>query len=213
MAEMKRRAALIGDIIGSRDSRDRSALHEALVAVLDEVNAAVEPEVQLHITAGDEYQGVFASVGQGLHAALLLRLRLLPLSDLRHGIGWGELTVLQDEPRVEDGPAWWAARAAIEAAESQAQQPGTRAVRTWYERAEQTEGPEPGPINAALLCRDQIVSDGDDRSRRMLRGLLEGRTQTEIAEREGISASAVSQRVRSGLATVLAAQELLQEVR
>ena len=38
-------------------------------------------------------------------------LALLPVVDVRHGIGWGPVSVLGEEPRVEDGPGWWAARA------------------------------------------------------------------------------------------------------
>ena len=48
----------------------------------------------------------------------------------------------------------------------------------------------------------------------MLRGTLAGRTQAELAEDEGISASAVSQRVRhDGLAVIAATDELMRIVR
>ncbi|WP_206673456.1 SatD family protein [Pseudactinotalea terrae] len=213
MAEMKQGAALIGDIIGSRDVDNRSALHERLRTVIAEVNADMTPAAPIRITVGDEYQGVFDTVGAALHAALRLRLGLLPAADLRHGIGWGGLAVLQEEPRVEDGPAWWAARAAIEAAEADAARPRTHAVRTRYERAHESDGPEPAAINAALLCRDQLLALGDERSLRLLRGLLAGRTQADLAADEGISASAVSQRTRAdGLGVIVAADALLQEV-
>jgi DNA-binding Lrp family transcriptional regulator len=53
-----------------------------------------------------------------------------------------------------------------------------------------------------------------ERSAMLLRGLVEGRTQRELAEAEGVSASAVSQRVRrDGLGIVLRSDELLEEVR
>ena len=51
-------------------------------------------------------------------------------------------------------------------------------------------------MNAYTMTRDQLVSDFDARQRRLLLGLLEGTTQAELAEREGISASAVSQSLR-----------------
>lgn len=213
MVGMKQGAALIGDIIGSREVADRPALHRRLREIVELTNAELAPVAPLRITVGDEYQGVFTTVGAALHAALWLRLSLLPMADLRHGIGWGGAAVLQEEPRVEDGPAWWAARAAIEAAEADAGRARTHTVRTRYERAPDTDGPEPAAINAALLCRDQLVAAGDDRALRLLRGLLSGRTQTELAADEGISASAVSQRTRAdGLAVIVAADALLQEV-
>ena len=38
MASMKRTATLLGDLVGSRRVGDRAALHDRLVAVLDEAN-------------------------------------------------------------------------------------------------------------------------------------------------------------------------------
>lgn len=206
-------AAVLGDLVDSRRTKDRAALHARFREAIEHANAELQPRTPLRITVGDEYQGAFDTVGQALHAALWLRLQLLPLGDLRHGIGWGEARVLEEEPRVEDGPAWWAARAAIETAESESRRAATRAVRTRYERAPGSDGPDAGAVNAALLCRDQLLAQGDERALRLLRGLLAGRTQVELAEDEGISPSAVSQRVRNdGLAVIVAADEMLREV-
>ena len=61
------------------------------------------------------------------------------------------------------------------------------------------------------MCRDQMVGSVSERSLRLLRGTVDGRTQTELADDEGISASAVSQRVRrDGLAVIVTADELLR---
>ena len=205
-------ATVIGDLVGSRVSPDRSALHGHLAEVLAQANAELRPVVPLRITAGDEYQGAFATVGAAVHASWWVQLALRP-DDLRHGIGWGEVSVLAEEPRVEDGPGWWAARAAIDAAELTASRAATRHARTAYRRAPGTDGPDPQVVNAALLCRDQMVGSASERSIRLLRGALQGRTQAELATQEGISASAVSQRVRhDGLGVLLAADELLREV-
>ena len=200
-------------MVRSRSAADRSGLHAQLSATLVEANERLRPVVPLRITVGDEFQGCFAGVGEAVHASLWLRLRLLP-AQLRHGIGWGTVAVLADEPRVEDGPAWWAARAAIETVKRDAARAGTRLMRTAYRPAEDTDGPDPGAVNAALMCRDQMVGSVSERSLRVLRGLLDGASQAELAEREGVSASAVSQRIRNdGLAVILAADELLKEVR
>lgn len=207
-------ATLIGDVVGSRGARDRSRLHTRLGQVLDQVNASADPGTPLRITLGDEYQGRFATVGEALGAALRLRLALLPEYDVRHGIGWGAVTVLQEEPRVEDGPGWWAAREAIEAVKQAEDRPGTRHRRTAYRLAEGASGPEPAAIEAALMLRDQLVGGLSERSVSVLRALLAGSTQREIAEGLGITDSAVSQRVRAdGLAVVVAADELMRGLR
>jgi hypothetical protein len=209
-------ATVIGDVVRSRSTPDRAALHATLGELLERANQTLEPVVPLRITVGDEYQGCFASVGGALHATLWLRLHLAPLADLRHGIGWGTVAVLAEDPRVEDGPGWWAAREAIEGVKRDAARAGTRHLRTAYQRAEQEPdpaGPDPDPVNAALMCRDQMVGSVSERSLRLLRGTLAGRTQTELATEEAISASAVSQRVRNdGLAVIVAADELLRRV-
>ena len=206
-------ATLIGDIVGSRVAADRSGLHDRLVATLTEANTRLRPVVPLRITVADEFQGCFSTVGEALHASLWLRLRLAPVQ-LRHGVGWGAVGVLAEEPRVEDGPGWWVARAAIEAVKADASRAGTRLMRTAYRLAEETDGPDPGAVNAALVCRDQMIGSVSERSLRLLRGVLDGESQAELAAAEGISASAVSQRVRNdGLAMVALADELLKEVR
>jgi hypothetical protein len=205
-------ATLIGDVVRSRSSADRSGLHEHLTESLAQANTRLRPAVPLRITVGDEFQGCFATVGEAVHASLWLRLRLAP-AQLRHGIGWGAVAVLADEPRVEDGPGWWAARAAIDAVKTEASMAGTRLLRTAYRRAEETDGPELGAVNAALICRDQMIGSVSERSLRLLRGVLDGSSQAELAAAEGISASAVSQRMRNdGLAVVVAADELLRGV-
>lgn len=206
-------ATVIGDLMGSRVSSDRAELHRHLDRVLADANAALEPVTPLRITVADEYQGVFATLGEALAATLVLRLALLPQVDVRHGVGWGPIGVLAEEPRVEDGPGWWAARAAIERVEEQESRPMLRAVRTSYVLTDGIEGPDPDLVNAGLMWRDQLVTGLSERSLSVLRGLLSGSTQQEIAAAEGVSASAVSQRVRSdGLGVLVAGHELLARV-
>jgi DNA-binding transcriptional LysR family regulator len=190
-------ATLIGDVVASRRAGDRTTLHARLMAVLDHVNQTCAPTTPLRITVGDEFQGGFGSVGQAVQASLRLQLGMLPAHDVRHGLGWGEVHVLAEEPRVEDGPGWWAARDAIHAVQQAQLHPGTRYRRTAYRRAEGTAGPETDLLDAALALRDAAVGALAERSLSVLRGLLEGRTQRELADELGISPSAVSQRVRA----------------
>lgn len=209
-------ATVIGDVVRSRSSPDRARLHTRLVELLDRANTVLEPAVPLRITVGDEFQGCFDTLGQALHATLWLQVNLTPDAELRHGVGWGVVSVLSERPRVEDGPGWWAARAAIDSVKTEAGRAGSRQLRTAYHRADQagmSEGSEAAAVNAALMCRDQMVGSVSERSLRLLRGTLEGRTQAELARDEGISASAVSQRVRhDGLAVIVAADELLRRL-
>ena len=207
-------ATLIGDLVGSRSSQDRTVLHQHLEAALAEVNDLLHPLQPMRITVGDEHQGSFTTVAEAVQATLLVRVRLLPAYDIRHGIGWGATTVLDGEAGIEDGPGWWAARAAIEAAASAGAGAAHRWLRTAYVVADGAGGgPDAGLVNAGLVLRDERVTGLSERSVSVLRGLLSHVTQRDVAEALGISASAVSQRVRAdGLAAIVAAHDLLTPV-
>lgn len=213
MSQMKPptdRAALLGDLIGSRAAADRRALHHTLSAALGRVQELVPTDDPPRITVGDEFQASYPSVGEALHAAFLLRLDLLPEVDLRFGIGWGAVTVLDARSRTQDGPAWWCARDAIEATKHAEGQAARRRLRTTYRSADD-EHSAAAAVNAALLCRDHLLGSMDQRSLRILGGLVAGRSKVDLAAAEGISASAVSQRsARDGIDVVLAASELLR---
>jgi len=206
-------AALLGDVVGSRRAADRAAVHRALVGALESANAELRPTTPLWITAGDEFQGGFATVGAALRASLRIRLALAPDVDVRQGVGWGPVTVLAAEPRVEDGPAWWAARAAIEEVETAQGKAASRGLRTAYRLADGTAGPDPAAVNAALVARDEILAGVDERGLSVLGAMLAGMSQQQIADRLRVSPSAVSQRVRrQGLAALVTVDQLLGEV-
>ena len=225
MKDQASRCVVIGDLVGSRAAPNRRALHRAVEKALVSANAAVPAVTELRITVGDEFQGAYATLGAAIEAALRVRLELLPGADVRVGIGRGSVQLLDAERGLEDGPGWWAARAAIESVEQAAGRAATRHLRTAYRPApggdDDATGRSAGAdvavvdanaVNAALLCRDHLVGSLSDRSVRLLRGLMDPHTtQSELASLEGISASAVSQRVRAdGIGAVLAAEDLLR---
>ncbi|BBY19326.1 hypothetical protein MLIT_49180 [Mycolicibacterium litorale] len=200
------KAAVIGDVVASRRAPDRRALHRQLRAALAAAGFA--------FTVGDEFQGAQPSVGAAIDTALGIRLAVAPEIDIRFGIGWGPVTVLDAETGIQDGPGWWAAREAIEWTATAQRQPGLAAVRTSYRRAADTAGPDVDAVNAALLCRDHLLGSLDDRSTRILKGLLSNRSKKDIAAAEHVSASAVSQRAgRDGLDLLVLTSAYLRGVR
>jgi hypothetical protein len=164
------RCTLIGDIVGSRGSVDRADLHRAVEAALRQVDDAVPSLTGLRVTVGDEFQGSYATLGEALDAGLRVRLALLPDVDTRVGIGRGSVTTLDPDRGIEDGPGWWAARSAVEAAEEAAAKPATRHVRTALRVAPSEDDTAVDAVNAALLCRDHLVGSCSERSIRLLRG-------------------------------------------
>lgn len=204
---------MIGDIVGSRTAVDRRAMHRRLTQTLATVEKDLPPIDPVVIIAGDEMQISYPSLGDALQAAFLIRVRMAPDVDVRFGIGWGTVEVLDPESGAQDGPAWWQARAAIDTVEARAQHPGTRHARFCYRAGPDGEGPGESAVEAALICRDQLIGSLSTRSMRILGGLVAGRSKTEIAREEGISTSAVSQRAqRDGLDVIVAASAMLREV-
>src|SRR3954470_18979936 len=171
-------ATLIGDIVGSRRVADRRAAHRALNRGLRDVAAdAIDPPA---FTVGDEFQGSYPTVGAAIDAALSLRLAVATGIDVRFGIGWGEVTVLDASAGIQDGPGWWAAREAIQWTASAQRQPGLALARAAF-RAQSDSRADVDAINAAMLCRDHLLGSFDERSLRILKGLLTNQTKKDIA--------------------------------
>ena len=203
-------AMLIGDVVGSRRSADRSELHRTVTRALAQVaGGAIDPP---QFTVGDEFQGSYPTVGAAIDAALSLRLSVSPDVDVRFGIGWGAATVLDAATRIQDGPGWWAARDAIQQTARAQRHPGFARTRTTFQASDNSRD-DVAAINAALLCRDHLLGSLDDRSLRILKGLMNNQTKKELATAEGISPSAVSQRAsRDGLDLIVLASQYLRSL-
>ncbi|WP_460888251.1 sigma factor-like helix-turn-helix DNA-binding protein [Promicromonospora xylanilytica] len=210
---------LIGDIVGSRALKDRARAQQAVVTTLLRVSSVVQLAQRLEPTFGDEIQGGFETVADATLATLLIRLELNRLAHpptppdpsaeptpelvtMRFGIGMGDVRVfeLETQPIRQDGPGWHTARDAID---SLGKRSGTR-----YVGPSDLEWPRPAAVNAFLVARDGLVDTLNHRQRRMLLLTLHGESQKDIAERESISPSAVSQAFAKGVSALRDAQTL-----
>src|ERR1700732_5572538 len=152
------RATVIGDVVASRQAADRAGLHHRIMAARRDVAAtACDPPA---FTVGDEFQGSYHTVGDAIDAALRVRLATAPGVDVRFGIGWGAVTVLDEQARIQDGPGWWAAREAIEATASAQGAPGLGLGGPRFPREGGRTDIE--AISAALMCRDHLLGSLDD---------------------------------------------------
>ncbi|MEX1134414.1 MAG: SatD family protein [Acidimicrobiia bacterium] len=185
-------AALIGDMVGSRLSKDRAELQRQMGTVFADVHRLVGGDPTF--TIGDEFQARYPTMGQALEASLQLHLRSLRLIRLRIGIGWGEL-VAEDPARSpfgQDGPCWWRARDAIESIE-RSSKGRARLLRT----AIRTETALDPLFNSYLSLRDALIGGMDMIDTQIAIGLLGGVTQTEVAHRLGLNKSSVSRRANT----------------
>lgn len=240
-------AAVIGDLRASRFSGDRARLQLMLAGALVGTNRRTSPVQSLAPTIGDEFQGMYQSLEEALRATFWVRLHLIGEAEVRFGVGWGMLTYLQDSEdkdfRSQDGPAWWAARIALERATVEARRRhGARTLSTWFvsfdrlskEATPRQQGryanlewldasPSLGAagelggdlddlINTYLICRDQIVANIRQGDIGSLVDFLAGKSQQQIARAEGVTQSAISQRLqRSGIYAIRSADDHLRE--
>jgi len=189
--------AVIADIVASRHLADRVAAQKRIAAAVDRVQAdhpvAAAP---LAAVVGDELQGEFSRLRDALSWLLLFRLALPDDVDCRFGVGVGEVRpIALDDRTIPEGPAWWAARAAVEHIE-RLQQRAAPLARTWIELSEGEDASMADALalaNAYALSRDQLVSAMSERARRLTYGRCLGRSQRQLAEAEGVTQSAVSQ--------------------
>lgn len=211
----ERLVAVLGDVVASRRHPDRERRLTAVGSALDMANGRVGAIQPLTPTIGDEFQGLYGDLVSALDATLVVRLALLGEVDVRFGIGSGELLGYEASraPFEQDGPAWWAAREAVDMVrdlEQRRERP--RGLRTrWID--EGADGSPPvGAVNAFLHCRDELVMAMDPRDADIMLGLLVHEPLASIAERLDVSVSAVSQRaIRGGLYAIREAHEELRE--
>lgn len=201
--------ALIIDIVDSRELPDRAAaqvaISNAYAAAADRVTV-IEP---LWPTVGDEFQALFADVGDALRVTAIMRLLFEHPLDCRFGLGQGESRVVEEGRTgpILDGSAWWHARTSLEEVERRE----TRAapyLRSWFVGEDTALSTL---VTSHLLLRDHLIDAMSARARRITAGTLLGMPQTELAQVEHISQSAVSQSLRrsGGAALVAAHHELL----
>jgi hypothetical protein len=205
-------ATVIGDVVRSRARPDQRQLLDDLTAALEWLAEIVPASQPLRPSVGDEFQGAYASIPQALLATLLLRLRLQQRIDVRFGIGWGTVTVLDPArmPAGQSGTAWWAAREAIEqVARVEGGAKGwPQGMRTWFAGGEDAMR---AMVNAHLVCRDHILWRMDAVDARIALALFLGTNQVELERELGIKQPTISRRQRRrGPSALYRAQESLQ---
>lgn len=206
--------AVTADIIGSRRLDDRGSAQK----MLDETIVGVEHDFPLAVRGlrpvfADELQGEFASLEAAIAFTLLLQLALPDAIECRFGVGVGSVGIVASAGGdLPEGPAWWAAREAINLVHEKQQRAATSA-RTWVVAAPEQPASDHRSAhlaNAYLLARDNLVVAMSERTRRLVYGRCVGKTQDQLGRAEGISQPAVSQALATaGAAAVIGGFHLL----
>lgn len=172
-------------IVLTIDQRRSRKNIDKVANLIERANTSVGPVRPFQRTAGDEVQGVLDDAGAAIHLAVMLAAS----GDWSVGLGFGKIeSPLPAETRAGRGPAFEYARDAVE-----------RAKRAAGNIAVSGEGPEAKRLEAELQLSACIVAKR--RSTAWEAGLLmdEGLTQSQVAERLGITQQAVSMRLATSL--------------
>ena len=225
---MTLRYAIIADIVGSRTLTNRADAQRIFEAALERASEGLALLQAPYPTVGDEFQ----AVAYTLEDALLLTLRaqlLLPSQlQLRFGIGAGRIEEFAsgahrqvlargrgaESAALQDGSAWWAARAAINRAHD-VQDASNPFIRTWFMAHASVESEYSSHcqtcINAMLSLRDHSILKLSARHRRITASLLLGKTQVEIARAEKLSQQAISDFARGTGAGLIQSSLIIAE--
>ena len=225
---MTLRYAVIADIVGSRTLTNRADAQRTFEAALERASEGLALLQAPYPTVGDEFQ----AVAYTLEDALLLTLRaqlLLPSQlQLRFGIGAGRIEEFAsgvhrqvpargrgaESVALQDGSAWWAARAAINRAHD-VQDASNPFIRTWFMAHASIESEFSSHcqtcINAMLSLRDHSILKLSARHRRITASLLLGKTQVEIARAEKLSQQAISDFARGTGAGLIQSSLIIAE--
>lgn len=185
--------ALIGDLVDSKQLARRAELQQRLAAVLRELNRRSRPASPFTLTLGDEFQAVYASADTLFGDVLVIMRRLHPVR-VRFAIGLGAIATPINRQRAlgMDGPAFHRAREAM-----------TELKNTPYRvriRGE-SAGPERDDpwtlLNHLFNFVTHQLAGWKPTRLRVLQGLLQGDSVSELAKELRISKVAVYKNINA----------------
>ncbi len=225
---MTLRYAVIADIVGSRTLTNRADAQRIFEAALERASEGLALLQAPYPTVGDEFQAVAYTLEDALLLTLRAQLLLPPQLQLRFGIGAGRIEEFAsgvhrqapargrgaESAALQDGSAWWAARAAINRAHD-VQDASNPFIRTWFMAHASVESEFSSHcqtcINAMLSLRDHSILKLSARHRRITASLLLGKTQVEIARAEKLSQQAISDFARGTGAGLIQSSLIIAE--
>lgn len=225
---MTLRYAVIADIVGSRTLTNRADAQKIFEAALERASEGLALLQAPYPTVGDEFQAVAYTLEDALLLTLRAQLLLPPQLQLRFGIGAGRIEEFAsgvhrqapargrgaESAALQDGSAWWAARAAINRAHD-VQDASNPFIRTWFMAHASVESEYSSHcqtcVNAMLSLRDHSILKLSARHRRITAALLLGKTQVEIARAEKLSQQAISDFTRGTGAGLIQSSLIIAE--
>lgn len=176
--------AIIGDIVGSRDIKNRQEVQDQFKAALKKANKKYDSYIASNflVTLGDEFQGLLNKPSLSLEIIEFIREKMHPV-ELVFGIGIGpmETKFSKDSSIGSDGPAYWYARKMVEKAKYK--KPSICLF---------SDSLEDELINSLILFVETSTNSQTKKQQETVKLYKEFGSQYKVAESLNISQSAVS---------------------
>ncbi|MGT2749984.1 SatD family protein [Streptococcus orisasini] len=192
--------AIIGDIISSREIKDRHESQKQLQKLLNQINSQYKTVLKspFTITTGDEFQALLFPDSRVFQIIDDIAIGFQPYQ-IRFGIGaGGMLTAVNPKQSIgSDGPAYWHARAAIDYIHDNDDY-GSSHLAVMLDDKEAAQ-----QINAVLAACEFIKSKWTTTQTELLSGLLgkgiyeEKFSHKEMAQALHLSPSSFNKRLKS----------------
>ena len=183
-------AVITGDIIRSRQAKDRMELQSDVETKLSFINAEFAPDlaVNFQITLGDEFQGLVRSLAAVPTIASTLREQLNPIN-VRLSIGIGPIATNMNKIISKmDGPAFHLSRDGI----SQISRDGERITIYRTSDAETNN-----ILNAVTLLTDILLQKRTDKQWQAIRLYRKERNLKKVADRLNVKFQNIHKRLQA----------------
>lgn len=193
--------AIIGDIIASKEVQERGHIQEKLRYVLNQINSMYIDNISAKfiITLGDEFQGLLKDGRNLLDIIKYIQREMYPVR-LRFGIGIGEISteIFHEAALGADGPAYYAARDAMEELREQERKFRKQAADIYISKYNAV-CLEMKEINTMLSLIKVIENKWSDAQRYTIWDMEEnGDSQETCAKRMNTTQSTVARRLADG---------------
>lgn len=193
--------AIIGDIIASKEIQERGDIQEKLHYILNQINEIYDNDISAKfiITLGDEFQGLLKDNRNLLDIIKYIQKMMHPVR-LRFGIGIGEIStqIFHEAALGADGPAYYAARDAMEELREQERKFRKQAADIYISRYN-TISFEIKEINTILSLIKVIENKWSDAQRYTIWDMEEnGDSQEACAKRMNTTQSTIARRLAEG---------------
>jgi hypothetical protein len=207
--------AIIGDIIGSKQLKNRAEIQNKLKTILNQINLKYADEISANfiVTIGDEFQGLLSRPHVLLDIINEIKIKIYPIR-IRIGIGIGNIDTEIDKKMAigADGPAYHYARKMID--EIRLNEKGKMSDSTNIKIYAEGKTSILNLINSNLCLCSFIESKWTNKQRDLIKeDMLFKQNQRELAKKFNLAQSSVQRRFKSaGYYDYINAQEIINKV-